>query len=133
MPAEIIENLAKNILDKVDEQIKPEDKYGIDPITIIMLIGLALTLIRIVQECRKDKVKLFGSRSEKTDYITTEVKSLCFNRSLITRMRLRKIVKNHLTREQYKVYGDALIKSVLETGKNLTQEQAEALLEYKNV
>jgi len=133
MSAEIIENLAKKILDKTNDQVKEENKYGIDPITIIMLIGLALTLIRIIQECRKDKMKGFGSQSEKADYITTEAKFLCFNHSWLTRRRIKKAIQNNLTKQQYKVYGEPLLKSVLEVGKTLTEEETKALLEYKNV
>jgi hypothetical protein len=48
-------------------------------------------------------------------------------------MRLRKILKNHLTKDQYKVYGDAMLQTLLEVGKTVKEEQVSALLEYKHV
>lgn len=133
MPAIVIENLAKKIENDLNERVSKEDTYGIDPITILMLISICLTLIRVIQECRKNRISEFGDAGEVADYITTEARFLCFNHSWLTRRRIKKAIQSQLTNEQYKVYGDALLKSVLEVGKNLTEEETVALLEYKHV
>lgn len=131
MANDTINKLAQSVLDETLKNVK-QDKHGIDPLTIILVIGIIINLIRVVQECRKDKSKLM-SQKEKTDYVTTELKFFSFNHSLITRMRIRKIIKTHLSKDQYNKYGDALLKALLSTGKTVTDEQVSALLEYKHV
>ncbi len=41
-------------------------EYGIDPLTIILLISVTLTLIRVIQECRKKKFNLMSSSEQKS-------------------------------------------------------------------
>lgn len=132
MPETIIENLAKSISDKVNEQIKEKDRFGIDPITIIMIIAIIVNVIRVIQECNKDKTSTL-STGEKAELLSTDVKFRSFNHSFFTRLKLRRILKNQLTKDQYKIYGDTLVKVLLETGKTVKEEQVSALLEYKNV
>jgi len=132
MPALIIEELAKEIYDKTLSKVKEKDRYGIDPITIIMIIAIMVNVIRVIQECNKNKTTKL-STGEKTEFFSTDVKFRSFNHSFLTRMRLRKILKNQLTKDQYKVYGDAMLQTLLEVGKTVKEEQVSALLEYKHV
>jgi hypothetical protein len=55
MPALTIEELAKEIYDKTLSKVKETDRYGIDPITIIMIIAIMVNVIRVIQECNKNK------------------------------------------------------------------------------
>lgn len=134
MSAQIINALATKVLESTKSKLSKEDKdnFGFDPITILMVISIILTLIRVIQECRKDKAKLMN-QSEKTDYLCTEIKSLSFNNTFLNRLRIRSVIKKHLSKSQNKKYGESLLKALLETGKTVTDEQVSALLEYKNV
>ena len=132
MPSLLIEELAQKIYKDSLAKVKETDRYGIEPFTIIMIIAILVNVIRVIQECNKDKTKTLAG-SERSDMLSTDVKFRAFNNSFLTRMRLRKIIKNHITKEQNKVYGDALLKALLENGKTVREEQVSALLEYKNV
>lgn len=134
MAATIINDLANKVLELTKSKLSKEDqdKYGFDPITILMMISIILTLIRVIQECRKDKSKLM-TQSEKTEYLCTEIKSLSFNNTFLNRVRMRSAIKKHLSKAQYKKYGEPLLQALLETGKTVTDEQVSALLEYKHV
>ncbi len=132
MPSLLIEELAQKIYKDALAKVKETDRYGIDPFTIIIIIAILVNVIRVIQECNKDKTKTLAS-SEIPEMLSTDVKFRAFNNSFLTRMRLRNIIKNYITKEQNKVYGDALLKALLENGKTVTEEQVSALLEYKNV
>ena len=128
MENNIANELAENILNKLNEEVKDNDKFGIDPITIIMIVAILVNVIRVIQECRKEKVKSFGSSKEKNEYLTTEVRFLSFNHSWLTRRRIKNILKKNMTSEQFNKYGNALLKILLEEGKTISEEQIEALL-----
>ena len=132
--AKVIDDLASKILDSTKSKLTKEDQdnFGFDPITILMMISIILTLVRVIQECRKDKSKLM-KQSEKTEYLCTEIKSLSFNNTLFNRLRIRSVIKKHLNKSQNKRYGESLLQALLEAGKTITDEQVSALLEYKNV
>lgn len=133
MPSLVIEELALKIYNDSLAKVKETERYGIDPFTIIMIIAILVNVIRVIQECNKGKTTTLAG-SERAEMLSTDVKFRAFNNSFLTRMRLRKIIKNHITKEQNKVYGDALLKTLLENGKTVREEQVSALLEYnKNV
>jgi hypothetical protein len=127
-----VELLAEEIYNKTMSKIKESELYGIDPLTIIILVGIAVNIIRVIQECNKNKTTSL-SKGEQSTFLSTDVRFRSFNHSFLTRMRLRKILKNHLTKDQYKVYGDVILQTLLEVGKTVKEEQVSALLEYENV
>lgn len=132
----IVNELAESVLISTLKQSTVEDRkkwqidYGIDPLTIILIISVTLTLIRVIQECRKNKSSLM-SATERNNYLTSEVRALSFGGSFLTRRKIKKILKEKLTKDQYNKYGDALLKSLLNVGKTATDEQVSALVEYK--
>ena len=130
--SEILETLAQDILDKTLAKVKETDRYSIDPLTIIILIGIAVNVIRVIQECNKNKTtKLkFG---EKVDLLGTDIKFRSNNHSFFTRLKIRSIIKKHLNKSQYKVYQEPLLETLLEIGKTVKEEQVSALLEHENV
>jgi len=133
MPSsEIVEILAQEIHDKTLSKVKETDRYGIDPLTIIILIGIAVNVIRVIQECNKNKTKKlkFG---EKVDLLSTDIKFRSNNHSFFTRLKIRSIIKKHLNKSQYKVYKEPLLETLLEIGKKVKEEQVLALLEHENV
>lgn len=128
----IVNNLATEILNKTTKNVDiKDDEYGIDPITIIICISIIVNVIRVIQECKK-KSQLMKMR-EKKEYLTAEIKSLSFNDTFFTRLKARKVIKQKLTKDQYKKYGESMLTAIIETGKYIKDDQVEALLEYENV
>jgi hypothetical protein len=125
---EKLENIAQKVINKAN--IKNET-YGIDPITIIIVIGVILSLIRVIQECRSKRRKN-DKMSEALDLRHTIV-HLCLKDNWLNSYRLNKILKQHLSKKQYQQYGVSLKKAIMEVGKNLNDEESLTLLEATNV
>lgn len=128
----VIEQLAAQVAHKAAAKVKPTDRYGIDPITIIICISIIVNIIRVIQECNKNKTAKMLS-SEKTVFLTEELRLRSTNMSFLNKWRIKNILKRQLNKDQYRVYGDALYESLLESGTKVTEEQVSSLLEYKNV
>lgn len=127
-----VELLAQEVYDKTMAQIDKSELYGIDPLTIIILIGIMVNVIRVIQECNKDKTSKLAS-GEKAVLLSTDIKFRAFQHGWFTRLRLKRIIKKHLTKDQNNKYGEAILKSLLDVGKTVKEEQVSALLEYENV
>lgn len=127
-----VELLAEEIYNKTMSQIDKSELHGIDPLTIIIIIGIIVNIIRVIQECNKDKV-LKLAKSERTELLSTDIKFRSFQHGWLTRLKLKRIVRKHLTKDQYKTYGEPILKSLLDVGKTVKEEQVSALLEYENV
>jgi len=123
-----LENLAKKVINKAN--IKNET-YGIDPITIILVISVILTLIRVIQECRKKRT-LDDKMSEALNLRHTIV-NLSIKNNWLNNYRLNKILKQHLSKKQYQQYGVSLKNAIMEVGKNLDDDESLTLLEASNV
>lgn len=127
-----VELLAEEIYNKTMSQIDKSELHGIDPLTIIIIIGIIVNIIRVIQECNKDKVSKLA-RSERTELLSTDIKFRAFQHGWLTRLKLKRIVRKHLTKDQYTTYGEPILKSLLDVGKTVKGEQVSALLEYENV
>jgi hypothetical protein len=122
-----LENLAQKVITKAN--IKNEN-YGIDPITIIIIIGVILSLIRIIQECRKKRKSL--SRNDDALDLRHTIVNLSIKDNWLNNYRLNKILKQHLSKKQYTQYGIALKKAIMEVGKDLNDDESLTLLEIIN-
>lgn len=127
-----LEAIAMKVMDKMDlSKSSKDDKYG-NIIVVIMIIGVILSLVRIIQECNSKK--LFRSNKEQTaQLMRNEVRSMCISRTMLNKWRLRKIIKEKLSPEDYKMYGDQLRNAILDTGVDLTEEESYTLVEAANV
>lgn len=123
-----LEHIAQKVIDKAN--IK-NNNYGFDPITIIIVIGVILSLIRVIQECRSKRRKN-DKMSEALDLRHTIV-NLTIKDSWLNNYRLNKILKQHLSKKQYQQYGVSLKNAIMEVGKNLNDEESLTLLEATNV
>ena len=123
-----LENIAHKIINKAN--IKNED-YSFDPITIIIVIGVILSLIRVIQECRSNKRKK-DKHNEALDLRHTIV-NLSTKNNWINNYRLNKILKTHLSKKQYYDHGVSLKNAIIEVGKNLDDNDSLTLLEISNV
>jgi hypothetical protein len=125
-----LENIGNKILQKADLP-KDIDKSG-SIILIIMIISAVLTLIRIMQECNKKKL-INLSRPEKAKIMQSEIKNVCIKNTLLNRLRLSRIIKQNLSKEEYKLYGDKIKNAIMDVGSQLTDEESLTLVEAANV
>lgn len=131
MPNTIVENMASDVLDRIIVKTDKEKYSFIDPITILMLISITIGIIRIIQECRKDKLNKL-STEDKTKFLLEDIKKTAKNPGFLNKWKVKRIIKNKLSREQYKVCGESVYKSLLELGEKITEEQVSSLLEYND-
>jgi hypothetical protein len=125
-----LEAIAMKVMDKMDLSNK-SDKYG-NIIVVIMVIGIILSLIRVIQECNN---KQFGilNKEQKAKRMQEQVKSICISRNFLNKWRLRRIIKDKLSSEDYNLYGAKLRDAILDTGVDLTEDESYTLVEAANV
>lgn len=128
---EIVENLTKKICNNMD--YNPEtDKAG-SVIVILALTGIVLSLIRIIQECNSSKLSQM-TEEDQAQFLQDRIKSLCSKNTWISRWRLNRIVKQHLSTKDYKMIGKLAMDAIMEAGKSIECQECYALIgELKNV
>lgn len=124
-----LEKIAKKVLNNME--LPKEENYGIDPLTIIIVISVILSLIRVIQECRKNR-KLIKDKNEYASIMKTDIQDAILKDSWLNRLRLQRIIKQNLTKEQYRAYGKTLQHSIMATGINLTEDEVYTLMEASN-
>lgn len=124
-----LEAIAEKVISQMPS--KSNDNFGF-VITVLMVISIILTLVRIIQECDKKKTKDF-TQTEKYNFFGEQAKSLSIKRSWFTKMTIKKIIRKSMSREDYKAYGYDLMNSILDTGETLTEDEIKTLVETTNV
>lgn len=127
-----LENIAKKVLDKMDlSSSSKNNKYG-SVIAILMVISIIINLIRVIQACHSSEI---GGRDryQQAGFMYKEARKLCIARTMLNKWRLRTIIKNKLSPEDYKLYGNKLRDAILDTGANLTEDESLTLMEAANV
>ena len=124
----------KSIGSKVLAKAKiPEDEKFGSVIAILMIISIILTVIRVLQECNKNKLSTTCTAEDKNTLYGTEIKEYSKRRGWFTKMRIKKILRRELDQEKYEKYSLALTNALLDTGENLNQEEISCLVEASNV
>ena len=90
-----LKTIAEKILKKLS--IPENDNFG-SIIGILMIISITLTLIRVLQECNKNKTQNMNM-TDKSSVYGEEIRSYSKKRGWFTRLRIRKIVKRNLPPE----------------------------------
>ena len=119
-----INEIASEVIQDIDP--KESEKYGI--VTIIMIISITLTFIRIMQECEKNKTSNM-SEDEKRQFVLDRIKTLSERKGWYTRMRIKKVLRQNLGKEVYKQYRDTMSNNILNIGSNLCEEDLKLLME----
>lgn len=123
----------KLIAEKVlsNAKLKNNERFG-SVIAILMIISIILTVVRVLQECNKTKV---GSlcKEDRYAFYGKEIKLFSSNRGWFTRMRIKKIIRNELNREDYIKYSIPLVEAILTTGESLTEDEVITLVEAAHV
>jgi hypothetical protein len=124
-----LEAIGYKILNKVDN--KPQDEHG-SIILIVMVISVVLSLIRVIQECNSKKLVLLN-RPQQFQLMGESMKTIAMKRTLINQWRLKRILKNKLSPQDYRLYGQSLQRAIMDTGAHLTDDEISTLLEASNV
>ena len=121
-----IKVMNKMSLDHSDDKLYKQNSQSI--ILILMIIGIVLSLIRVIQECNKKKLVGLNRRNQ-AEVMQKAVGDICIKRNMVNQWRLNRIIKQKLSPEDYKTYGAELKKSIMETGPELTEEEIITLVE----
>jgi len=128
---EKLKTIAIKILEK--STVPKEDKYGFAIVTILMIISIILTCVRILQECNKNKLSAQSTAQDKCSLYGEQLKSFSERRGWFTKMRIKKILRREMKREDYEKYSLAILNALLETGEVLTDDEVATLVEAANV
>jgi len=126
-----LKNIAIKILDK--SNVPKDDIYGFAVVTILMIISIVLTCVRILQECNKNKLSELSTAQDKYTLYGEQMKSFSERRGWFTKMRIKKILRREMKKEDYEKYSLAILNALLETGEVLTDDEIKVLVEAANV
>lgn len=124
----------KKIAEKIRQvaNIPAEENFG-SIIAILMIISITLTLVRVLQECNKNKLSTSPTKEDKCILYGTELRNYSLRKGWFTKMRIKKILRQKMSKEQYNKYSTALLNALLTTGENLTDDETLTLVENANV
>lgn len=124
----------KEIAQKVlrDAGLENEERFG-SVIAILMMISIILTVIRVLQECNKTKVAQLSNAQDRYAIYGENIRTFSKNRGWFTKMRIKKILRREMTREDYEKYSFAILSALLDTGEVLTDDEVITLVEAANV
>lgn len=111
----------------------PEDQKFGSVIAILMMISIILTLIRVLQECNKNKLGENCTAQDKYGLYGADIKNYSARRGWFTKMRIKKILRRELTKEDYNQYSFQLLNAILDNGSNVSDDEVITLVENANV
>lgn len=128
---ERLKAIAVKVLEK--SNIPKEDNYGFAVVTILMIISIILTCIRILQECNKSKITEQFTEKDKYALYGEQIKTFSERRGWFTKMRIKKILRREMNQEDYEKYSFAILNALLNTGEILTDDEIITLVEAAHV
>jgi hypothetical protein len=131
MNNEKLKNIAIKVLEQ--SQVNKDGEHGFAIITILMIISIILTCIRILQECNKSKLSTSSSIDDKCMVYGEQLKTFSMNKGWFTKMRIKKILRKEMGRDDYSKYGLSIMSALLKTGETLTDDDIKTLVEAANV
>ena len=123
--------IAIKILEK--SNVPKEDNYGFAIVTILMIISIILTCVRILQECNKNKLSAQSTTADKYSMYGEQLHTFSERRGWFTKMRIKKILRREMKKEDYEKYSLSILNALLETGEILTEDEIQTLVEAANV
>lgn len=132
MNDEKLKSIAQKVISKANIESADQQRYG-SVIAILMVISIILTLIRVIQECKKTKLKTFSQQQDRCSFFSTEVKSLSFNRTWFTKRAIKRVLKQQLSKEDYNKYYMSFLNAILDCGSTITEDETYTLMEAANV
>ena len=124
-----LQKIAQRIIDNIDHD--PEDKNFGFIITILIIISIVLTLIRVIQECNKPIVQ--WDKKRKSIYFKSEIQNRSFKKTWFTKRIIKKTICQVIGKENYNTYGISIMNAILKTGETITDDESFTLVEAANV
>lgn len=124
-----LQNISRKILKRANI---PEDQEFGSVIAILMMISIILTVIRVIQECNKNKTAGMNFKEKGLIY-GEEIRNYGKKRGWFSRLRIKKILRKSLPKDDYHKYGIQLTEILMDSGENITDEEAITLVEAANV
>ena len=124
---EKLKAIATSILEKANyhsTDVSGEDDEHGSVIAVIMIISTLLTLIRIVQECSKNKDRMFYAN---------KIRDISVLRGWYTKMRIKRILRRELKPEDYRKNAASLVNAILDEAAQIKEEDLITILESANV
>ena len=128
---EKLKAIAIKVLEK--STVPKTDNYGFAIVTILMIISIILTCVRILQECNKNKLTAQSTAEDKYSIYGEQLHTFSERRGWFTKMRIKKILRREMKKEDYEKYSLAILNALLETGEVLTEDEVSTLVEAANV
>jgi len=128
---EKLKTIAIKVLEK--STVPKTDNYGFAIVTILMIISIILTCVRILQECNKNKLTAQSTAEDKYSMYGEQLHTFSERRGWFTKMRIKKILRREMKKEDYEKYSLAILNALLETGEILTDDEVATLVEAANV
>jgi hypothetical protein len=128
---EKLKAIAVKILEK--STVPKQDNYGFAVVTILMIISIVLTCVRILQECNKSKLSAQSTAEDKHSIYGEQLHTFSERRGWFTKMKIKKILRREMNREDYEKYSLTILNALLETGEVLTDDEIKTLVEAANV
>lgn len=124
-----LQNISRKILKRAN--IPEDQKFG-SIIAILMMISIILTIIRVIQECNKKKTIGMNCKEKGLIY-GEEIRNYGKKRGWFSRLRIKKILRQQLPKEDYIKYGLQLTEILMDSGEKITDDEAITLVEAANV
>jgi hypothetical protein len=126
-----LKDIAIKVLEK--SRVPKEDNYGFAIVTILMIISIILTCVRILQECNKNKLTAQSTTEDRCTIYGEQLHTFSERRGWFTKMRIKKILRREMKKEDYEKYSLSVLNALLETGEILTDDEVSTLVEAANV
>lgn len=126
-----LEQIANKVVEKMNVS-QQQHNQSQSVILIVMIVGIILSLIRVIQECENKKLRLLSNKKDQAQLMQQRIKGICISRNILNQWRLKKIIKQKLSPEDYKSMGDKLKKAIMDVGVNLTDDESLTLMEAVN-
>ena len=126
-----LKSIAVKVLEK--SNVPKDDVYGFAIVTILMIISIILTCVRILQECNKNKLTSQSTAEDKYSIYGEQLHTFSQRRGWFTKMRIKKILRREMKKEDYDKYSLSILNALLETGEILTEDEIQTLVENANV
>jgi hypothetical protein len=128
---EKLKAIAIKVLEK--SRVPKEDNYGFAIVTILMIISIILTCVRILQECNKSKLTTQSTTEDRCTIYGEQLHTFSERRGWFTKMRIKKILRREMKKEDYEKYSLSILNALLETGETLSKDDVQTLVEAANV
>ena len=73
------------------------------------------------------------TQDKKEEFMQSRIKELCTKRTWFNKLRMRRIIKNHMSIKEYKQNQEEIVNGVLNKGLTITKQQVSKMMEASNV